>query len=83
MRLCELKFKEVINEHTCRKLGFITDVNFNECTGQICEVIIPDNCKGFNFFAKDSEFIIPFKCIKQIGADIVLVDVDEKAVFKG
>ncbi len=83
MRLSELKCKEVINECTCKKLGYITDICFNENNGQICDVIIPDNCKGFNFFTKEAEYIIPFKCIKQIGPDIVLVEVDEKAVFKG
>lgn len=83
MRLSDLKLKEVINECTCRKLGFITDIEFDQCTGQICSVIVPENCKGFNFFAKESEFVIPFKCIRQIGSDIVLVEIDEKACFKG
>ena len=83
MRLCDLKLKEVINECTCRKLGFITDIEFDQCTGQICAVIVPENCKGFNFFAKESEFVIPFKCIRQIGSDIVLAEIDEKACFKG
>ncbi|MFQ9933827.1 MAG: YlmC/YmxH family sporulation protein [Lachnospiraceae bacterium] len=83
MRLSELKYKEVINECTCKKLGYIMDVNFNQTTGQICEVIIPEGCKGFNFFSKDGEYIIPYKCIRQIGPDIVLVEVDEKAVLKG
>ncbi|MDY5578301.1 MAG: YlmC/YmxH family sporulation protein [Lachnospiraceae bacterium] len=83
VRLSELRFKEVINECTCKRLGCIEDLEFDPCTGQICAVIIPGQTKCFGLFGKEEEFVIPFKCICQIGPDIVLVKVDEKAVLKG
>ena len=80
IRLSELRYKEVINECTCRRLGCIEDLEFDEKCGQICAVIIPGQCKCFGLFGKEEEFVIPFRCIRQIGPDIVLVEVDEKAV---
>ncbi|MEI3227294.1 MAG: YlmC/YmxH family sporulation protein [Lachnospiraceae bacterium] len=82
IRLSELRYKEVINECTCRRLGCIEDLEFDEKCGQICAVIIPGQCKCFGLFGKEEEFVIPFRCIRQIGPDIVLVEVDEKAVTR-
>lgn len=82
MRLSELRYKEVINEATCRKLGYICDIEFDECTGKICCVIVPEQCKGFNIFSKEGEYIIPYCSIKNIGSDIIIVNVDEKCVLK-
>ena len=45
-------------------------------------MIIPGQSRCFGLFGKEEEFIIPFRCIRQIGPDIVLVEVDEKAVLK-
>ena len=41
MLFSELKCKEVINLKDCRCLGKIGDLEFDECSGQICKVIIP------------------------------------------
>lgn len=82
IRLSELRYKEVINECTCKRLGCIEDLEFDERCGQICAVIIPGQSRCFGLFGKEEEFIIPFRCIRQIGPDIVLVEVDEKAVLK-
>lgn len=82
IRLSELRYKEVINECTCRRLGCIEDIEFDEKCRQICAVIIPGQCKCFGLFGKEEEFVIPFRCIHQIGPDIVLVEVDEKAVTR-
>ena len=82
IRLSELRYKEVINECTCKRLGCIEDLEFDEKCGQICAVIIPGQRRCFGLFGKEEEFIIPFRCIRQIGPDIVLVEVDEKAVLR-
>lgn len=78
MRLCELQNKEVINLCDCKKLGNIMDLILDECTGQIKSVIIPQNGKFCGLFGDGSEYIIPFKCIKKIGDDIILVEIHEE-----
>ena len=41
MRLCDFQQKEVINACDCRKLGYVADLVFDECTGCIESVIVP------------------------------------------
>ena len=82
MRLCDLKRMEVINACDCKRLGFISDIDFDLCTGNIYAIIVPGPGKCCGLFPGDSELVISIRCIKQIGHDIVLVDVDEKAITR-
>ncbi len=77
MRLCELQDKEVINACDCKKLGYIVDLIIDECNGCIEAIIIPKAGKLCNFFGDSGEYIIPYKCIKKIGPDIILVEMHE------
>ena len=79
MKLSDLRYKEVINECDCRRLGSICDVEFDCKTGCICSFIVPGQSKFCGLFGRDTEIVIPFKCVKQIGDDIVLVCVEESA----
>lgn len=74
MLFCELKEKDVICARDCRKLGHITDIEFDECKGCIKAVIIKDRGKWCNFFCCDECVTIPFHKICKIGPDIILVD---------
>ena len=76
MRVCELREKEVVNVCDGERLGNICDVDFEERTGRICSLIIPGPCKVFGIIGRDSEYIIPYECVKRIGADVVLVEVE-------
>ncbi|MGN1083638.1 MAG: YlmC/YmxH family sporulation protein [Lachnospiraceae bacterium] len=82
MRLCELRQKEVINCRDCARLGFVGDIEFNLCTGCLEKIIIPGPGKFFGFLGSEHEFVIPWCCIKQIGADIILVDIDCKTALR-
>lgn len=50
MLFSELKCKEVINLRDCRKLGHVTDFEFDQCTGCICKLIVPGGAKWKSFF---------------------------------
>ena len=76
MRICELREKEIVNVCDGERLGNICDVDFEERTGRICSLIIPGPCKVFGIIGRDSEYIIPYECVKRIGADVVLVEVE-------
>lgn len=82
MRLYELKQKEVINIRTCRSLGCISDLEIDCRTGCIQALIVPEPGKLCWILGREFEFFIPWKCIVQIGADIILVDVDEEEIRK-
>lgn len=75
MRVCDLRNKQVINACDCKILGYVIDVDFDECTGVICALIVPGPGKLCSLFGRDIEYVIPFKCVKKIGPDVILVDV--------
>ena len=79
MRLCELEDKEVINACDCKKLGYIADLIIDECKGCIEAIVVPKAGKLCGLFGDGAEYIIPFRCHKKIGPDIILVEIcDEK-----
>ena len=79
MRLCELEDKEVINACDCKKLGYIADLIIDECKGCIEAIVVPKAGKLCGLFGDGAEYIIPSRCIKKIGPDIILVEIcDEK-----
>ncbi|MGC6176054.1 YlmC/YmxH family sporulation protein [uncultured Clostridium sp.] len=83
MRICDLKQKEVINICDCRRLGFVGDVDFDMETGCLLAIIVPGPGCFCGFLVREKEYIIPFCDIRQVGPDIILVNVDlEKATGK-
>ena len=83
MRISELREKEVINCRDCKRLGYVCDIEFDICTGHITHIIVPGPCKVWGIFGRDQEYVISCSNIKQIGADIILVDIDaEKCLVK-
>lgn len=75
MRLSDLRNKEVINVKDCCRLGNVCDLEFDCKTGCVTAIIVPGPSR-FCFFGYDCEYVIPWKCICQIGRDIILVDID-------
>ena len=71
MRFCELKCKEVVNACDGKRLGYIVDLILDA-------IIIPKTGKMCGFFSDGSEYIIPFRCVKKIGEDIILVEIHEE-----
>lgn len=76
MRICDLKKKEVINICDGQRIGCITDIEFDLCSGCITHLIIPGPCKMFGMFGREEEFVIPVSCVKQIGSDVILIEAD-------
>ena len=77
MRLSEVKEKEVINMNNCKKLGYVSDLEIDICNGCIKEIILPGKRILCKLFSNDSEIHIRFCQIKQIGPDVILVDLDK------
>ena len=82
MRLCELREKEVINLCNCKKLGCVNDVILNMCEGCLEAIIVPEVGKFHGFFGYDAEYVIPFDCIKKVGADIITVEICEEKCLR-
>lgn len=83
MRLCELREKEVINICDGERLGNVCDIDFDIETGRICALIVPGPCKILGILGRDHEYIIPYGAIRQIGSDVILVEINiEKCLHK-
>ena len=82
MLYSELKKKEVINMRDCRKLGQVVDAEIDERNGCIrklkiaarirCFKCLPDCCHRL---CKEQEYVVCYNEIKQIGPDIIVVDI--------
>lgn len=76
MLFSELKCKDVINIKNCQKLGRVSDLEFDECSGCIRRLTVPGGSKMLNFLNCEPDIVIPYKNIRQIGPDIILVDIN-------
>ena len=72
----QMRHKEVINIRDCKCLGKVTDLEFDECSGCICKIVVGEVYSWFCLFKCPEEIVIPYKDIKQIGPDIILVDIN-------
>ena len=75
MKIFELKNKQVINEEDCCIIGCVIDIDFDPKNGCINSIIIPGPGRLCGFFGREFLYVIPFRCIKSIGRDIILVNV--------
>jgi len=70
-----MKKKEVISIKDCKRLGHVCNIEIDECKGCICKIMVPGNKCLWSMLTDDSVMVIPYSCIRQIGPDIILVDV--------
>ena len=55
--------------------GFVQDVTADLETGVITSIIVPGSNKILNMFNGNNDIVIPWKNIKCIGDDIILVEI--------
>ena len=77
-----LQEKEVINICDGRRLGCVCDLELDAISGKICTLIIPECGSKWNFFGKERAFFVPWRCIRRIGDDIILVEVDGEEILR-
>lgn len=82
MRFCELREIEVINLCNCKRLGCVTDIVVDLCKGEIEAIIVQCPGRFSGIFGCDSEYVIPFECIKKVGQDIIMVEINEEKCLK-
>jgi YlmC/YmxH family sporulation protein len=78
----ELRQKEVINLKDGCRYGYVCDIEFCEAKGHIKKLIVPGPAKVFGMFGREEEFFIPWDCIKKIGSDIILVEIDKRKMYR-
>ena len=71
----DYKHKEVININDGKRLGFVQDVTANLETGMITSIIVPGTNKVLSIFSSGNDIVIPWKNVKCIGDDVILVEI--------
>ena len=83
IRFCAFRNKEVINMCNCKRLGCVTDLLIDVCSGCIEAIILPGPGKICGFLGYDAEYVIPYQCIRKVGPDIILVEIQEDKCLRG
>lgn len=76
---CELRNKTVVNLVDGKDLGHIVDVSFT-CGGQIFGLIVPVGKKFFKNAVSGDSIFIPWRCVRKIGGDVILVELNGNQV---
>ncbi len=71
----DFKHKEVVNISDGKRLGYVQDVCADLNTGMITSIIVPGSNKIINIFSSNNDIEIPWKNIKCIGDDLILVEI--------
>ena len=73
-RLSDLRYREVINISTGARLGYVSDVILDIHEGRITALIVPGPARFFGIFGRESDYVLPWGAITQMGSDIILID---------
>lgn len=76
MLFSELRSRDVINMKDCKKLGRVCDVDFNECDGRLEKIVVSGGNCFTRFLRCEPDIVICYREIRQIGPDIILVDIN-------
>lgn len=76
VRFQALRCKEVINLCDGARLGYVTDLELEADSGRVFSLVVPGPGKFFGLFGCSGEYVIPWPCIRRIGEDLILVDVE-------
>ena len=73
-RLSDLRYREVINISTGSRLGYVSDVIFSLPEGRITALVVPGPGRLMGVLGRESDYILPWEAIRQMGSDIILID---------
>ncbi len=73
----DLRCKEVINVCDGGRLGCVTDLELDLCTGTILAIMVPGEGRLLGLIRPRDGLVIPFCRIQKIGEDVILVDLRE------
>ena len=77
-RYSKLRQKEVVNCIDGKRLGVICDLVIDAVTGTICALVVPGPSKFAIFSKGERDYVIPYKNIRKIGEDVIIVNVAQR-----
>ncbi|SET63416.1 sporulation protein, YlmC/YmxH family [Paenibacillus sp. NFR01] len=77
MKISDFQTKDVINIIDGKRLGQISDLELDLRRGVIDSIVVPGYTRFMGLFGGGADLIIPWRNIVKIGADVVLVKLEE------
>lgn len=79
MRLSELEGKEIVNIYDGTRLGVVgeSDLIIDIRSGKVQSIILPNKGNMLSFWVDKQQMIIPWDSIKKIGAEVIVVELDQ------
>ena len=71
----DFREKEVVNVCDGKKLGCVSEVEFNVCDGKLTAIVVPVE-GGFLGLGTKERIVIPWDKIVRIGEDVILVNAE-------
>lgn len=71
----DVRNKEVINIYDGRSMGYVEDLEVDLERGVVEGIVVPARKRLFSFLGQEEDALIPWREIRRIGEDVVLVDV--------
>ena len=68
--LSDLRYKEVIDQSTGQRLGYVCDAEIDLDDGKIVSLIVPGQKKLGGLLSGDDDYILPWGSISRLGEDI-------------
>lgn len=82
MKISDFQTKDVINIVDGKKLGQISDIELDLRMGRIESIVVPSSGRFFGMFGGGTDIVIPWTSIVKIGADVVLVKLEDPKVYR-
>lgn len=82
MKISDFQTKDVINIIDGKKLGQISDLELDLRQGRIDSIVVPAATRFFGMFGGGTDIVIPWRNIVKIGADVVLVKLDDAKPYR-
>lgn len=69
-----MRSKEVICARDGQRLGFVSDMEFDENTGRISSIIVPGAYRYMGVFGREDDVVIDWERITTIGEDLIIIE---------
>lgn len=77
----ELRCREVINIQDGARLGQVSDLEIDLCTGTVMGLMVPGERRGLGLLRNREGLCIPFARIKKFGEDVILVELCPRVCY--
>lgn len=74
MKFSDMRSKEVICARDGQRLGFVSDMEFDENTGRVSSIIVPGAYRYMGVFGREDDVVIDWERITTIGEDLIIIE---------